>query len=89
MGSGVHPHLSGRYAEGLGDLGVELSDIGESLDPAGGAAVRQLSAEHQARARAGGGLSGPRLAGRSAVHGARGPQRPAPSARDPRQQSRA
>lgn len=80
------PHLCGRDPEGLGDLGVELTDVGEALDFARGAAVRQLRAEDQARTGAGRGwglrgrrrgrgrawgLGAPGLLGRCALHGGR------------------
>lgn len=80
------PHLCGRDPEGLGDLGVELADVGEALNLARGAAVRQLRAEDQARTGAGRGwglrgrgrgrgrargLGTPGLLGRGALHGRR------------------
>lgn len=80
------PHLCGRDPEGLGDLGVELADVGEALDLARGAAVRQLRAEDQAGTRAGRGwglrgrgrgrggargLCAPGLLGRGTLHGRR------------------
>lgn len=80
------PHLSGRDPEGLGDLSVELADVGEALDLARGAAMCQLRTEDEARAGAGrsrglGGRGRGRgrawglgpwgLAGRCALHGRR------------------
>lgn len=80
------PYLGGCNPEGLGNLGVELADVGKPLDLARGAAMRQLRAEDEARAGAGcgrgirgrgrgrrraRGLGPPGLASSCALHGQR------------------
>lgn len=68
----AHPqgaHLGGRDPKGLGDLGVELADVGEALDLARGAAVGQLRAEDEARAHTGRCGAGGRRGGRGRARG--------------------
>lgn len=43
----VRSYLGWHYFKRLGDLDVQLLDIRESLDPAGGTAVGQLCVEHE------------------------------------------